>query len=222
MSKILTNNTASNILITDTGTNILANSSYTIPPTDYWLWAASSDIIVAIGNGSITVNDGSFNLTINHGVALIQHMFPSEVTVNNTQPIPVIVDDTDPVEVTGNLTVTLKHSDIQRNAEFSINSKVETDISGVSYTVTAGKTFYITQFACASDSPSPVAIRLRVYNGATLINTVKLNLSSNGAWGGHSWPQGVLFAQAGYTVKATFDPQAAKGAGWAMFAGFEV
>lgn len=140
--------------------------------------------------------------------------FPSEFEIKN--------DSGNPIPISGTVTATLRPSDIQRNAEFSITSKVETDIAGVSYTVTNGKTFYLTQFAVASDSPSPVAMRLRVYNGATLVNTVKINIASNGAWGGHSWPNGVAYATGGMVVKATFDPQAAKGAGWAMFAGFEV
>ena len=214
MAKILHNTTNSSVPIADTGIQIPANGTYTIQPQDYWLWASSSDIITKIGNGTIVVNDGSVDLSINEAVSIIQHMFPSNITINN--------NNDEPIPVTGNLTVTLKQSDIQRNAEFNITSKVETDIAGVSYTVTSGKTFYLTQFAVASDSPSPVAMRLRVYNGATLVNTIKINISSNGAWGGHSWPNGVLYATEGMVVKATFDPQAAKGSGWAMFAGFEV
>jgi hypothetical protein len=132
-------------------------------------------------------------------------------------------DTGNPIPISGNISATLKFSDIQRNAEFNINSKSEADIAGVSYVVTSGKNFYLTQFAVASDSPSPVAMRLRVYSASNvLINTIKINIASNGAWGGHSWPNGVLYATGGNTVKATFDPQAAKGSGWAMFAGFEV
>ena len=223
MSKILKNTTNQSVFVADTGVPLSANGQYTIPPQDYWLWAASSNVISYIGNGTLIVNDGSFDLSINEGVALIQHMFPSTVQVSNfPSEIEVKNDSGNPVTVQGNLSVTLKFSNIQRNAEFNINQKIETDISGVTYTVASGKTFYITQFACASDSPSPVSIRIKVYSGATLINTIKINLASNGAWGGHSWPNGVAFATAGQVVKATFDPQSAKGSGWAMFAGFEV
>jgi hypothetical protein len=239
MSKILKNVTGSNISIVDTGITVLANNQYTIPPQDYLLWAASNNIITRIGAGSIVVNDGSVDLSISDGTDLIKGLYPKKFGVLSgddltsighvgdrlkvdTGEIEIKNDSGNPIPINGNVTATLKFSDIQRNAEFSINSKVETDVPGVTYTVTTGKIFYITQFAAASDSPSPVSMRIRVYNGATLVNTIKVNLASNGAWGGHSWPQGVAFAQSGYTVKATFDPQAAKGSGWAMFAGFEV
>jgi hypothetical protein len=75
MSKILKNNTASDILITDTGVNLLASSSYTIPSTDYPLWAASSDVVTYIGNGNITVNDGSYDLSKAEGIGLVQGSF---------------------------------------------------------------------------------------------------------------------------------------------------
>lgn len=240
MSKILKNTTGSNISIIDTGITILANGQYTIPPQDYLLWAASNNIITRIGSGSIIVNDGSVDLSISDGTDLIKGLYPKKFGVLSgddltaighvgdrlkvdTGEIEIKNDSGNPISITGTLSsVTLKASDIQKNAEFNISSKVETDVLGVTYTVTSGKTFYITQFAAASDSPSPVSMRIRVYNGVTLVNTIKINLASNGAWGGHSWPQGVAFAQEGYVVKATFDPQSAKGSGWAMFAGFEV
>lgn len=75
MAKILKNNTASDILISDTGVNILASSNYTIPPADYPLWAASSDIITYIGSGDITVNDGTYDLTKADGVSILQGNF---------------------------------------------------------------------------------------------------------------------------------------------------
>lgn len=79
MAKILINNTSSDILISDTGTNILASSSYIIPASDYPVWAASSDIITKIADLSLTVNDGSENLNIAHGVGLIQGSFIKKV-----------------------------------------------------------------------------------------------------------------------------------------------
>ena len=232
MSKILKNTTASPISITDTGVTILASpNQYTIPPQDYLIWAASDNVITRIGSGNLIVNDGSVNLGISDGIDLIKGIYQKTRLIGNTDDtqignvgdrlkVDANVSNTTPIPITG--TVALKFSDIQRNAEFNIALKVETDIAGVTYTVGAGKTFYITQFACASDSPSPVSMRIRVYAGVTLINTIKINLMSNGAWGGHSWPNGVAFATAGQIVKATFDPQSAKGAGWSMFAGFEV
>lgn len=244
MSKIVKNTTNQTILLSDTGVSISANGQYTIDPQTYLLWATSSDVVTRIVNGTITINDGTNDLNISDAIDHIKGYFPRKLgvlagtdltpighiddalkttsVITSMPEIEIKNDSGNPIPIAGNVTATLKFSDIQRNAEFTINSKVETDISGVSYTVTSGKTFYLTQFAIASDSPSPVAMRLRVYNGATLINTIKINISSNGAWGGHSWSNGVAFATGGMIIKATFDPQAAKGSGWAMFAGFEV
>lgn len=76
MTKILKNQTGSAILISDTGVSIPASpSTYTVVPMDYPLWAASSDIITYIGNGSIIVNDGSFDLSKADSVAAIQGNF---------------------------------------------------------------------------------------------------------------------------------------------------
>lgn len=72
MSKILRNMTASDIPIADTGVTILASSNYTIPPTQYPLWAASSDVIVAIASGTIVVNDGSYDWNVSDGVDIIK------------------------------------------------------------------------------------------------------------------------------------------------------
>lgn len=239
MSKILKNTTNQIISVNDTGVSIPASGQYAIPPQDYLLWAASSNAISYIGSGNLVVNDGSVDLNISDGTDLLKGLYPKKFGVLSGDDLTQIGhigdrlkvdageveiknDSGNPIPVQGNLSVTLKFSDIQKNAEFNINTKMETDIPGVSYTVSQGKTFYITQFAMASDSPSPISMRIRVYNGATLVNTIKINLASNGAWGGHSWPNGVLFATGGMVVKATFDPQTAKGIGWAMFAGFEV
>ncbi len=76
MSKILKNQTGSPILISDTGISVPASpTSYTIPPQDYPLWAASSDIITSVGSGAIIVSDGTFNLAKADAVALLQGNF---------------------------------------------------------------------------------------------------------------------------------------------------
>lgn len=79
MSKILINNTASPVPITDTGVTIAASSQYTIPPQDYLLWAASSNVVTYIGDSTLTVNDGSDDLSISDGVDLIKGLFPKTV-----------------------------------------------------------------------------------------------------------------------------------------------
>lgn len=83
MAKILKNNTQSNIFITDTGISILANSQYTIPETDYLLWAASSNVITEIGNAELVVNDGSADLSISDGTDLIKGLFPKNIILQD-------------------------------------------------------------------------------------------------------------------------------------------
>lgn len=82
MSKILKNTTVSPITISDTGVTIPASpGQYTIPPQDYLLWAASSDIVGPVGVGDITVNDGSNDLNASDGMDLIKGLFPNPVGV---------------------------------------------------------------------------------------------------------------------------------------------
>lgn len=82
MSKILKNQTVSPIPIADVGGVIIpaTPATYTIPPQDYLLWAASSDIITYLNDTSptpsIIVNDGSFDLNPSDGMDLIKGLYP--------------------------------------------------------------------------------------------------------------------------------------------------
>lgn len=82
MSKIIKNPGASPVTVNDVGVTIPGVSSYTIPPQDYLLWAASSDIISSIGSLTLIINDGSFDLTVSDGVDLIKGLFPSTLVQN--------------------------------------------------------------------------------------------------------------------------------------------
>lgn len=81
MSKILRNDTVSDIVIDDTGVTIQpgVGNQYTIPPVDYLLWAESSDVITKIGAGNLVVNDGSSDLSISDGTDLIKGIFPKTI-----------------------------------------------------------------------------------------------------------------------------------------------
>ena len=88
MSKILINNTASPVTIADVGQTVPASGMLTIQPQDYWLYAASSNVITLISDlavgpttNTLTVNDGSFDLSIADGTRLIQHIFPNPVRI---------------------------------------------------------------------------------------------------------------------------------------------
>lgn len=79
MSKILINTTPGTVFINDTGVSIPTASSYSIPPQDYLLWAASSDVITKIGDEDLQVNDGTFDLSISDGIDLIKGFFPKTI-----------------------------------------------------------------------------------------------------------------------------------------------
>ena len=70
--KILKNNTVSDIIVTDVGQTVPGSSQLTIDASDYDKYAQSNDVIVFIANEDLTVNDGTNDLEIAEGVALIQ------------------------------------------------------------------------------------------------------------------------------------------------------
>jgi hypothetical protein len=79
--KLLKNTTISDIAIMDCGVTIPADSSYLIPPQDYLLFAASSNIVTQVGIGDVVVNDGSYDLSISDGIDFIKGLFPSKVEI---------------------------------------------------------------------------------------------------------------------------------------------
>ncbi len=93
MAKILSNTTNSSVSISDTGITISANSDYTIPSQDYMIWAASSDAVTKIGDGTLVVNDGSADLSISDGVDLIKGIFPTRMKVTDGTNDVDIIDD---------------------------------------------------------------------------------------------------------------------------------
>ncbi len=76
LCKIITNYGVSDVTVMDTGITVVASSSYTIPPQDYWLWAASADIVTKVGDGDLVVNNGSSDLSISDGISFIQGLEP--------------------------------------------------------------------------------------------------------------------------------------------------
>lgn len=76
--KLLKNTTISDIFITDTGTNLPASSTYEIDPTNYPIWAASSDVLPEIDAGNLVGNDGVLDLS----ALLTKFMLQSDVAVH--------------------------------------------------------------------------------------------------------------------------------------------
>ncbi len=80
MSKILINNTATDIFITDTGVTVSASFPYVIPPQDYATFAASSNVITELASGNIKLNDGSSDIdTLSKAVDILKG-FPPQIT----------------------------------------------------------------------------------------------------------------------------------------------
>jgi hypothetical protein len=79
MAKIIKNNTGSAVSIDDAGVTVPASGQYTIQTTDDLLFAGSSDVVTLVGDATLTVNDGTNDLTISDGIDLIKGLFPSSV-----------------------------------------------------------------------------------------------------------------------------------------------
>jgi len=82
MSKILRNdNPINSVEIFDAGVSVSANSSYAIPPQDYPTFAASSDVIRALSNNELTLNDGGNDITnLSNAIDIIKGWFPGNST----------------------------------------------------------------------------------------------------------------------------------------------
>lgn len=78
--RILKNNTANIVPIPDTGQSVPASGQLVIAPTDYGKYEGSSDVIVLIGDSTLTVNDGTFDLSITDGTRLIQGGFSRPIS----------------------------------------------------------------------------------------------------------------------------------------------
>lgn len=93
MDKILKNNTANAVEISDIGLEVPASGQITIEETDYLILAASVDTPSLITAGTITVNDGTNDLSTSDGINFLK--FGEDVSFWNANKIKgVVVDDT--------------------------------------------------------------------------------------------------------------------------------
>lgn len=81
MSKILKNNTGSAVPISDVGQEVPASGQLTIQATDYGIFAASSDTVGLLSDGTLTMNNGSEDLALADAVQFLQGGF-NKVSVN--------------------------------------------------------------------------------------------------------------------------------------------
>lgn len=150
MSKILKNNTGSAISISDVGGVIIAASpgTYTIPPQDYLLWAASSDIITYLNDTSptpsITVNDGSVDLNPSDGMDLIKGLFPRLFVFDPiVENVAITLANT---EVTHALPIGTKRFLIKARGQAIIKLAYSVGTSGTSFMTIPKNAFYTESF----------------------------------------------------------------------------
>jgi len=94
MDKILKNNTASIVDVTDVGIEVPASGTFTIEPTDYWILAASDDTSSLLTAGTLTMNDGTSDLSTSDGINFLK--FGEDYATWNADRIQgITVDDTD-------------------------------------------------------------------------------------------------------------------------------
>jgi hypothetical protein len=91
--RILKNNTAAIVPIPDTGFSVPASGQLVIDPTQYGKFEGSSDVIVEIGASVLTVNDGTFDLSITEGTRLIQGGFSRPISDGQDPTIKMGVTD---------------------------------------------------------------------------------------------------------------------------------
>jgi hypothetical protein len=234
--KNLINTLGSDVFISDTGINILASSTYLIPPQDYLRWAASSDVIVKVGDGTLVVNDGTSNLSISDGVALIKGIFPSIVGLygagqtrigNVTDRLKVIDQDSLAalLDIAAGLGVTT--AAIVRQAEQPITGRAEVDLTGVSYTVPNGKKFLLTAFVGSYDAQATIHLRLKKQvNSAGAWTTLFRITLEVGGQGQSSIPynfgNGIYVGAQNDSFKVTVEASLRKGTIWSAFAGAEI
>lgn len=138
MSKIIYNNTASPVPVTDAGVTVPASGSYTLDPQEYDRWASSSDIVTLVGDETLKVNDGSTDLSISDGIDLIKGIFPKHIAIRG---------DTDSTLI-GNVGDRLKV-----DAQFTnpINLPMAS-IDWIQYFILLGRTFWYTTHLSLGDN----------------------------------------------------------------------
>lgn len=129
MTKILINNTAAALNL-EIGLTVPANGQLTLQPFDFIEAADSDELVELIGNGTITVSDGSSNLGKAQGISLIQSNFSKTDFDDN-----LIEADRLKVDVVGTLgdgKVRVTPND--NNSEF-LNSKISVGSNKLSKSV---------------------------------------------------------------------------------------
>lgn len=230
MAKILKNTTENNIFITDTGVSITANGQYTIPPTDYLLWSSSSNAVTHVGNGTLVINDGSYDLSISDGMDFIKGIFPAKVKIENAPGSIVVVQDDDALVALNNIAAGLGvsgSSSVFKKNEASVTVRTEFDLSNTTYTVPSGKKFFLTSFSASYDAQAALYVRLKKQTGGSGAweTMFRLNMMSGGQGNStlsYDLGSGINIGDTGDVFKITIESSIAKGSIFASFGGSQV
>jgi hypothetical protein len=134
--KILKNNTAGIVPINDVGVAVPASGQLTIDPNDYPDFAASNDTIGFLADGTLTANDGTIDLNLAEGTALLLGSFIRK-EIDFRDPLKTNdlgIDERLKIDVEGNLNLgdgTLKVSANDSTAGF-LEDKVSSSTDDVS------------------------------------------------------------------------------------------
>jgi len=122
IQKILKNQTVSAIDVKDTGKRVPATpTTYTIPASDYGLWADSTDINTHIDSGDIVVNDGTSDLNATNAKDLLKFA-QDQGFWNSNKILGVTVDNTDIAN--GKI---LKYNSTSGNLEYEVDDNNDPD-----------------------------------------------------------------------------------------------
>jgi hypothetical protein len=229
MAKIIKNTVNSVFLVDDTGVSISALSNYTIPPQDYWIWAASSNVVSLVGNGTFIVNDGSNDLSISDGIDIIKGLFPAKVKVEPSPNQILIVRDDDTIAVLERIAAVSGGGGVSifKKNEVAVSTRNEFDVANTTYTVTTGKDFYITSFTASYDAQASLYVRVKKQTGGigTWETQFRLNMMSGGQGNStltYPFGNGLKIGTAGDIIKITVESSIAKGTIFASFGGVEI
>jgi len=227
MIKRIINNTASPVTISDVGILVAASGTYTIPATEYGLWAESSNVITLVGAGTLSVSDGTTTLSISDGISLIKGDWPRKI-VGGTDGT-YIGNVSDRLKVDALVTVVTDattSSAILRQADMNIAVKTEADITGLTYTVPSGKKFKLVAFNGSYSVNFPIFVRLKKQTGGTgsFVQIYRMALGQHPQDSLNfqiSNPVGANIGVAGDVFKVTYEAALIRGNIWASFSGVE-
>ena len=113
MSIEIINNTASNVLITDTGKTVPASGSITVDPNQRFVFARSNDLASLVADNAVSagpvsnpdnhtlkINDGVNDLAPSDGLDLIKIVFPDPVGIKGGTDETIIGNEGDRLKTT--------------------------------------------------------------------------------------------------------------------------